>query len=346
MRQQLMKKTVIYSVIFAVAAMAFIVYTASHKVIMIADVAQDEVQVKAGGGGTASEEKGILTFGANAENADYLCIPFQEGIKAETVKIENRYMDHELWISFENDCSDFYKNNQITGNKDNISKGYYEQEEKKTILKFSLTGVFEYRSILEENNLYIEFLPPKEMYEKIVVIDPAGGGEEYGARKGLISEKEVTLEIAKKLKEKLDATDIKVYYTRMEDVYPDEASRAAIANDTQADMLIRIQVGANADSSLFGTRAIYNESYFIPGFGSIELADLLEREVVTSIRGKAIGLVAANESEYVLQEAMVPAAGISVGYITNEKEEALLKSETYLEKIADGLYNAILKAYE
>lgn len=346
MRQQLMRKTVIYSVIFAVAAMAFIVYTASHKVIIIADVAQDEVQAKAQSEGRASEEKNLLSFGANAQNADYLCIPFQEGIKAETVKIENHYMDHELWISFENDCSDFYKNNLITGNKDNINNGYYEQEEEKTILKFSLTGVFEYRSILEENNLYIEFLPPKEMYERIVVIDPAGGGKENGARKGLLSEKEVTLEIAKKLKEKLDATDIKVYYTRMEDVYPDEESRVAIANDTKADMLIRIQVGANVDSSLFGTQAVYNESYFIPEFDSIKLADLLEREVVTAIRGKAVGLVAAKESEYVLQEAMVPAAGIRVGYITNEKEEALLKSEIYLEKIADGIYNAILKAYE
>lgn len=346
MRQQLMKKTVIYSVIFAIAAMTFIIYTASHKVIVIADVAQDEVRTEESGGDVKPAEKDLLTFGENTENTDYLCIPLKSGIRAETVKIENHYMDNELWVIFEDDCSNFYKTNLITGNRSKINIGYYEQEGKKTRLKFSLTGVFEYRSILEGNNLYIEFLPPKEMYEKIVVIDPAGGGEEYGIEADGLSEKEITLEIARKLKEKLDATDIKAYYTRMEDVYPSEASRVAIANDAKADMLIRIQVGADKDTSLFGTQTVYNESYFIPEFGSIELADLLEREVVTGIRGKAIGLIPAKEEEYVLQKAEVPAAGICVGYITNEKERELLKSESYLDYIAQGIYNAILKAYE
>lgn len=346
MQQQLMKKTVIYSVIFAIASMTAIVYAASHKVIVIADVAQDEVLSEAAEEASRKKETTILSFEEDTKDADYLCIPLEAGIKAESVKIENHYMDHELWVIFESDCSDFYKTNLITGNQDKIRVGYYEQDEKRTRLKFSLTGIYEYRSILEENNLYIEFFPPKEMYEKIVVIDPAGGGEEPGIRAGGLEEKDVTLEIAKRLKEKLDATDIKVYYTRMEDVYPSEESRAAIANDTGADMLIRIQAGADQDTSLFGTWAVYNENYFIPGFGSIELADLLEREVVTRIKGKAIGLLPASGDEYVLQEVRVPAAGICVGHMTNEKEGALLGSEAYLDHVAAGIYNAIIKAYE
>lgn len=341
--QQLMKKTIGYSVAFAAVSMAVIVYMASHKVVVIADVAQDEVRTM---DREAGQERGPLSFGEGEGDANYLCIPLPGASKAEAVKIENYYMSKELWVIFENDYSDFYGRTSITGNRDNIKFGYCESEESGTMLKFSLTGVYEYRSILEENNLYIEFLPPGELHEKIVVIDPAGGKEQSGASAYGLAEKDVVLGIARKLKEKLDITDIKVYYTRMEDVYPEEETRVSIANDVKADMLIRIEVGESQDTMDFGTSAVYNERYFIPDFGSVELADLLEREVVTSIKGKALGLEPAGEGDYVIQEAEIPAAGIKVGHITNEKEASLLRNEIYLDYIASGIYQAIIKAYE
>lgn len=344
--QKLIKKTAILCSIFAVMALAVICNAAAHKVIVIAGVAQDAVKDRREEASEDIKRTKELLFDSDSNDGAYLRIPLKEGIKAEMVSIENHYMNRELWVVFEDDCGGFYDGRLIAGNQEKVDAGYYEQEGNRTRLKFSLTGIYEYRSILEENNLFIEFLPPKEMYDKVLVIDAAGGGSVSGVEAGGLKEKDIALKIVRKLKERLDATDIKAYYTRVEDVYREESDRAAIANETKADMLIRIQVNADEDAGVFGTAAIYNANYFIPGFGNVQLADMLEREVVTGIKGRAVGLVAAGPEEQVLQQAEVPAAAISVGYITNEKEAELLSGEDYLDKIAAGIYNAVIKAYE
>lgn len=78
----------------------------------------------------------------------------------------------------------------------------------------------------------------------------------------------------------------------------------------------------------------------------MELAKLLEEEVVSSIKGKGLGLEKAPEDEDFLRQITVPAATLKAGYATNKQEAALLVREEYQEKIAAGIYNAILKAYE
>ena len=76
------------------------------------------------------------------------------------------------------------------------------------------------------------------------------------------------------------------------------------------------------------------------------MADLLEREVVTAISGKANGLVDSTEDDVVINSAVVPAATIRVGYISNGQEAILLNRDDYIQKIADGIFQAIMAAYE
>lgn len=260
-------------------------------------------------------------------------------------------MDKELWVSIKQDAESagyesFYQTQGVYGNRSAVIDGCFENGTDTFWLKFRLTGVYEYHSIFEDNKLYIEFLTPKEAYDKIVVIDPAYGGTVTGAVSETVAGKDITLEIARALKKKLDETDIKVYYTRMDDSELSEKERVELTNATKADMMIRIEVNENEDSKVYGTEAVYNSQFFIPGFGSIELADLLEREVVTAISGKANGLVDSAKEDIVINEATVPAAAIRVGYISNGQEEILLGREDYIQKIAEGIYQAIMKAYE
>lgn len=343
----LMKKAAVGSVIFSIAAMGTILYLSAGKVITISDVAQDEVQRTTSP--TREEEKPDtqeLTFVLGESNTSYLRIPLPKECKAEDIVIENHYMDQELCVLVGNAGDDFYEENAISGNRDMIRQGNYETIKDGIKLRFQLTGIFEYRTILENNDLYISFLSPREMYDKIVVIDPACGGLNKGYEADGLLEKEINLLIAKKLKEKLDKTDIKAYYTRMDDINPEEEARVKLANETKADMYIRIQTDANEDSSVYGTTAVYNGDYFIPGFGSVELADVLEREVVTSIKGKALGLSEAEAQEYTLRHITIPAAAIKVGCITNKQEAILLGREEYCDKIATGIYNAIISVYD
>lgn len=347
MQLNLMKNAAIGSVIFTIAAMGIILYLSAGKVITISDVAQDEVQrTNSFAEGEEESDAQILTFVLGESNTSYLRIPLPQECKAEDIVIENHYMDQELCVLIGNAESDFYDENAISGNRGMIKQGNYEAIKNGVKLRFQLTGIFEYRTILENSDLYISFLSPREMYDKIVVIDPACGGMNTGYEADGLLEKDINLQIAQKLKEKLDKTDIKAYYTRMDDVNPEEEARVELANETKADMYIRIQVDANEDSSIYGTTAMYNGDYFIPGFGSVELADVLEREVVTSIKGKALGLSEAQAQEYALRHITIPAAAIKVGCITNKQEAILLGREEYYEKIATGIYNAIISVYD
>ncbi len=347
MQQSLMKRTAIVSVVFFVISFITIIYLSAEKVVTVVDVAQDEVQkqttVKTE---TIQEsENNNLTFLLGEADTSFLRIPLPKECRADDIIIENHYMDQELWIFIPTAEEKFYADNAISGNREMVKQGSYEFAQDGCRLKFQLTDVYECRTILENQNLYINFLFPREIYDKIVVIDPAYGGIYTGNTNGELVEKEVTLRIAQKLKEKLDGSDVKAYYTRMDNENPSEESRVFLANKTKADMYIRIELNAADDSSIYGTETVYNGDYFIPGFGSVELADCLEREVVTSIKGKALGLVEATENDYTIRQATVPAATVKVGYLSNKQEANLLSRDEYVDKIATGIYNAIMQIY-
>ena len=346
MQQRLIKRTAAFSLIFFVVSMGMIVYMSVSKVITIKDVAQDEVNeiTVAREATTGESTKKNLVFRLGEADSSYLRIPIPEGCKADDIVIENHYMDKELWIYVPLAEKDFYVNNSISGNREKVEQGTFEDANEGIALNFRLTGIYECRTILENENLYISFLTPGEMYDKIIVIDPAGGGSERGIFTQTQSEKEITLEIAKKLKQKLDESDIKAYYTRIDDVNSDGEDRVALGNETKADMYIRIEVNEATDTGIYGVTTVYNSDYFIPSFGNIELADYLEREVTTSVKGKALGLVPAQE-DGVLDKLMVPAAAIKVGYLSNSQEAILLSRDEYLDKIATGIFNAITKIY-
>lgn len=359
--QHIMKGMAVFFSILCLSSMGAILYLADNKVITISDVAQDEVQGQKQDNAEDSASEDSASKGSDSENADleghvltfvlgetdtsYLRIPLPDACGAESITIENHYMDKQLCIIVQGVQEEFYASNAISGNREMVKQGLYEKQDDAVKLTFQLEGIFEYQSILENNDLYISFLDPKEVYDKIVVIDPACGGANTGFTTEGLMEKDINLGVAKKLKEKLDNTDIKAYYTRMDDVNPREEDRVLLANEIRADMYICIQTDADKDSSVYGTTTVYNGNYFIPGFGSVELADALEREVVTSIKGKALGLFEAEDQEYVIRNMTVPAAAVKVGCITNKQEASLLAREEYQEKIAEGIYQAILTSY-
>ena len=347
MQQKLMKKTTVLVCLFSVIALGLIIGLSTTKVVTITEVAQDEV-VRTGDEidpqASSADPENELAFDTETAT-DYLCIPLPEGSKAEEITIENHYMDQELYVLIQNVQESFYAEHALMGNRTGVEAGFYHETEDGVALVFELTQVYEYRTVFENNELYISFLNPREIYNRIVVIDPSCGGLDRGRGGNGIIEKELTLQIAKKLKEKLDESKIKAYYTRMDDVNPAAEQRVALANEVKADMYIEISVDSREEEAVYGVSTVYNDQYFIPGFGSVELADLLERELASEIKTKALGLEKASE-ESKLRYATVPAAEVRVGCLSNKQEAILLKREDYIEKIANGIYNAIISSYE
>ncbi len=89
----------------------------------------------------------------------------------------------------------------------------------------------------------------------VVVIDPGHGGEIPGAIGRIAVEKEIVLDVAKKVGTVLGKThpDIEIVYTRAKDIAMDLADRSSLANKVSADLFISIHANAGGEKNACGT---------------------------------------------------------------------------------------------
>lgn len=330
LRKENMILTLVLWCLIGGISMAVMLMTASSKVIVIADAGQEQAAP------VADNMQKLLPSGALLLERDssllrQLTIPLEAGIKAENVVMENRYVEQELWIYIKQAQYSFFEQNAIAGDITWIQSARYEAQEDGVILKFTMSDVMEYHSTLENGSLKLALSYPKELYEQIVVIDPV--------------EDTVTCQVAKQLQKKISDPKIKVYYTRTENVEISADKCLKLIEAVDADLYLQLGVSENTeDSNIYGIQTFYNEEYFIPDFGNVQWADLVTRKVTIAASNLAIGLQPAEESS-LLRQLKIPAAQMNVGFVTNQQEGVLLQQESYQEKLAQGIAEAILEAY-
>lgn len=335
----------VWSVLCTVCMTVMLLF-ASNKTIVIADVSQDQSglpvnPVQSGAAASNRELRVSKTYGVEGS----FRVPLPKGIKAENVVMENRYMDRELWLYIQSSDVQFYEDNEISGDISPVLSGWSEEREDGILLKLRMNRILEYKSTMEGNALTIAWYEPDELYECIVVLDAAGGGSDTGIADYELSEKDMTLQVARQVQKKFALQDVRLYLTRTEDTEVSHSDRVRLADEVGADFYIRLCASAEDTSDAYGICGIYNEEYFIPGFGNADLADIVTREVTIASSNRAVGLEKAGE-ESILRSLRMPAAEISLGYLSNPQEEYLLGQESYQEKLADGIVNAIEEAVD
>lgn len=345
MYQKLLKRTTIYCFVFFVIAMIGMFYYDANKIIVIADSsAVSSVGEGGNDAGYVTQYQLLMESSDNGKNQ--FVIPLEDSIMAEDVQIENHYVEKELWIGLNGATNDFYSREYVTGNLECVSYGGYDITDDTLWIKLVMKDIYEFESTMNNGKLTIKIAKPREIYDKIVVIDAGHGGEDKGDINGRLCEKDVALNVALLLKEKLSDSDIKVYYTRTEDISIDDEKRVNLANGADADMLISIHTDFSAEPTENGITTVYNPYYFIQDFDSISLADKVERSVLSATGATAKGLVEATKENVLVNQATVPVAQINIGYLSSEDESALLSQKEYQEMISDGIYNAIIEIYE
>lgn len=308
------------------------------------------------------EEQAERTFyekdEALAENSIKVCLPAE--IEEQQISIENDYMNKTLRINIarqpETTWTDefFYKNpmriHALVGDA-NLS----ESAEAVTI-SLPFESVFEwemkFRKETGNNYLDVQLVRPCDKYEKIIVLDAGHGGDDPGDvvtgedESVLLAENDLVFSIVSKAGKLLEKEGICVYYTRDGETNPTQEQRVSLANEIQADMLISVHADYAADTTLYGMRTIYNETYFIPEFASADLAYLLLEKVAASTNEKAIGFEPGGGEAELVQKAMVPVAQLYIGYLSNKQEQKLLAREEHIDRIATGICDAVLAGYE
>ncbi|MFI3176873.1 MAG: N-acetylmuramoyl-L-alanine amidase [Eubacteriales bacterium] len=346
MQEKLLKYASIFIVLFSIGAMTGMVYYGMQREIIYlhASTSEEGLVEELQNESLQSEIK--LEVVKNGEMADHLTIPLEETIQQSKVQVENNYLYRQLIFKIEGEYEYFYQTAIMEDNQDYVSVAYHFTSEGYTYLIFQLNEMYEHVVTYKNNTILVNFYYPNELYENIIVIDPAYGLEEEAGGLFESNEEDIVLAVALALKEKLGTTDYKVYYTRTsEDAISDEL-RLQFINSSMADMAIRIEVDQQEDTAVYGATAIYNDEYFIPEFNSITLSDQILKSVAQTTGTQALGLVKATlEEDPIVIGATVPMTTIKIGCISNDWERNLLEDEGYINLVAEGILKGIQSAY-
>lgn len=183
---------------------------------------------------------------------------------------------------------------------------------------------------------------------KVITIDPGHGGSDPGAigPTGLM-EKNVTLPISMKLKKALEAKGAKVNMTRTTDVDvygpnasgPDELqARVDVGTANESDLFISVHINSFSNPNVGGISTYYyDKTQYDTRLASRIQAKIADESGFGGDRGIQPGNL------YVLRRSLMPAVLVELGFISNPREEALLKTDkvqqAFADEIADGIEN-------
>ncbi len=285
---------------------------------------------------------------ADMNNAQ-LKIELPKGIAFSDITIENNYLTKDILIHIPKDVDDYFAQYSVKGSCDHIAKIAYYKEHEEGVIVLGLDTVYELKTEYDAGNLYLDFLNPHDIYDKIIVVDAGHGGRDPGASRLGIYEKDIDLAIAMELRTIFESSteNIGVYYTRTDDSNPSLQQRAQLANELNADLFISIHnnaVSGRSFSSTKGTQILYSESDE-GEFSSLRFAQICLEQVTGALESDNVGVVAGDHI-YIVRTSEVPVALIEVGFMSNRKELDNLNSPDYQKKAAQGIYAAIVQAFE
>jgi N-acetylmuramoyl-L-alanine amidase len=211
-----------------------------------------------------------------------------------------------------------------------------------------------------------------------VVLDPGHGGKDAGAvGPAGVREKDVTLDIARRIAPLLEGQGMRVLFTRSDDQFVSLEERTALANADGADLFVSIHCNAAEARGRRGIEAYVldttrdeiaarvaareNETTQAASaelasiLGSMRLADdaqrsthfaqLLDRAAVAALQLKYEDVVDGGVHTagfYVLVGARMPSVLFETSYVSNAVEEQRLGSADYRQLLADAVVNAVV----
>jgi len=188
-----------------------------------------------------------------------------------------------------------------------------------------------------ENNHSVDGL----LKGKTIVIDPGHGGIDSGAIGSHFKtfEKEITLSTSLLLESKLKAAGANVIMTRTTDTFLSLAQRVSVSVNNKADAFLSIHYNTNHSPSINGT-IIYHYSN---SGNDAKLARIVQQEVVNNTGLK--NLNARQGNYYVLRENPQLAILVEAAFLSNYDNELVSKSRQFQEKVADGIFQGVLKYF-
>ena len=200
----------------------------------------------------------------------------------------------------------------------------------------------------------------KGQYSNTIFLDPGHGGRDSGAFYYNVAEKDLNMQIYRKLRSKLEELGYKVLTSRDSDIDVDFVTeRSRMVNKTNSDIFISIHFNAtgNTYSKASGIQTYsYSDEPDYPSkinkfwhnhpdrmSESKRLAAAIHSSLLAETGAKDAGLL---ESSYaVLRETAKPAVLLELGYMDNFSENQQIRDSRYQDKLVAGIVKGIQKYY-
>jgi len=180
---------------------------------------------------------------------------------------------------------------------------------------------------------------PVAANNRFITLDPGHGGSDPGAVANGLREKDINLDVSKRVEAKLKAKGIKVYMTRTTDVFHTLGARVdkGVASGSNAFLSVHTNAATPAAS---GSETFYSASV---GNDSKQLATFIQNRLYKAMNHPNRGV--KNYGFQVIRTNPLPAALVELGFITNQYDAAKLASGTYKDRAATAIADGIEDYY-
>lgn len=189
------------------------------------------------------------------------------------------------------------------------------------------------------------------LLNKVIYIDPGHGGNDPGATYNGVMEKNINLEISKKLEQQLFKLGAIVYLTRYDDYdlsvihtnnrkRSDLSRRSNIINKAKPDLFLSIHLNAEDTGTYKGAQVFYT-SY---NKKNEEIAKIFQNLFKIELNSKR--KYKKDNNLYLLKRIKHPGILVELGFLSNKNERYLLKTETYQNKLVFSLVKATVNYFK
>ncbi|MGD9682966.1 MAG: N-acetylmuramoyl-L-alanine amidase [Candidatus Obscuribacterales bacterium] len=179
-------------------------------------------------------------------------------------------------------------------------------------------------------------LPP--LTGKTIMLDPGHGGNDAGAIRDSIQEKDINLAVALKLKEQLEAAGATVIMTRDTDTTLALRQRVEMIGARKPDIFVSIHTNASLSSKVDGIEAYYHSADSKP------LADSVYQSLVDGLSEK--GNRMSRRELAVVHHQLAPAVLIEIGYLSSKHKRDLLVKDDYQTRVASAVTTGIEEYFD
>lgn len=188
------------------------------------------------------------------------------------------------------------------------------------------------------------------LQDTIIMIDPGHGGRDSGTYYNDILEKDINLEISKKLEKELTQNGAIVYMTRTRDIdlssiYDSLKKRGDLyrrllkIKEVNSSLYLSIHINWYQDTSLKGAEVLYNPIN--------KENKIIAKRIMKEFKTKTKTTRTIKETDlYMYKNTTVPGVLIECGYLSNPAERNLLIDDNYQENIAKIITKGIINYYK